>query len=123
MIALREMYPQARKILVENKANGPAVEDQLRNEVPRIELGEPGGGKIARANAVEPHFATSIFLPPGAPDWLVRTDSQDLGWIAEHLAFPNVVHDDQVDAATQAVGYLGGSSSVRKFLAAYGKTG
>ena len=58
----------------------------------------PEGGKVARAAAVSPGIeAGNVYLPHAqiAP-WVT-------GFIEECAAFPNGAHDDQVDAATQAL--------------------
>jgi predicted phage terminase large subunit-like protein len=114
MLALSARYPRTFKKLVENKANGPAVADVLERDIPGITLIEPEGGKIARANAVEPLVAAgNVFLPDprnaeypdgrrGAP-W-VDTDPHgepNGSFLAEITTFPNAAHDDQVDALTQ----------------------
>lgn len=95
---LSAKWPTARLKLIEAAANGVAVEDALRKELPGIVLVTPEGGKQARANAVTPLYeAGNVWLPPPerAP-WIHD-------WIEEHADFPAVVHDDQVDAGTQAL--------------------
>lgn len=95
---LAEKWPQAVEKLVEDKANGPAVIDSLKHKVTGIIPVEPDGGKTARAHAVTPLFeAGNVFIPhPQACVW--TTDFE-----AELLQFPAAAHDDQVDAATQAL--------------------
>jgi predicted phage terminase large subunit-like protein len=97
-----QMRAQAAKwrtlsgFLVEDKANGPAVIAQMRNEIPGLVAVEPDGGKEARAAAVSPLIeAGNVFLPEGAP-WLAD-------FLDEATSFPFGAHDDQVDAATQAL--------------------
>ncbi|GAA1450441.1 phage terminase large subunit [Nesterenkonia lacusekhoensis] len=91
-------YPQAYGILVEDKANGPAVISMLRSEVPGIIPVEPQGSKYARANAIAPYVMSgNVVIPetsllPGAGDLL-----------EEAMNFPNAAHDDTVDALSQAV--------------------
>ena len=94
-------FPLARKKLIENKANGPAIEDQLRKEITGIKLVEPSGGKIARATAAEPALESGhVHLP----------DPRQFPWVKEFIeeaaAFPKGKHDDQVDAASQAIIFL-----------------
>jgi predicted phage terminase large subunit-like protein len=108
--ALSERYPQATRKLVEDKANGPAVVNALRDEVPGLVLVNPEGGKIARANAVVPFVdAGNVSVPREAP-WLRE-------FTAEIAAFPRGRHDDQVDAATQALGFLR-TNSLQRFVSA-----
>jgi len=91
--------------LVEDKANGSAIIDDLRGEIEGLIPVEPEGGKEARAHAVEPQIESgNVFIPEGlipAPQGYkpTRTDT----FIGEHRAFPNATNDDQVDALTQAL--------------------
>jgi predicted phage terminase large subunit-like protein len=93
---LREAWPRARRILIEDKANGSAVIEMLQDELDGILAVEPEGGKEARAASVEPQIeAGNFYLPEGAP-WI---DS----FVEEFALFPKGKHDDQVDATTQAL--------------------
>lgn len=92
---LCERWPMATAKLVEDKANGTAVIDMLRREIPGIIPVEPQGGKEARAAAVSPLVeAGNVHLPHTR--W-----AKDL--IEEAATFPNSPNDDQVDALTQAL--------------------
>ncbi|PRZ15156.1 phage terminase large subunit [Nesterenkonia sandarakina] len=99
--AIKDMhhrYPQAYAILIEDKANGPAIINALQKEVPGIIPVEPQGSKYARANAIAPYVMSgNVVIPesqllPGAADLL-----------EEALNFPNSGHDDTVDALSQAI--------------------
>jgi predicted phage terminase large subunit-like protein len=93
---LRADYPRARRILVEDKANGSAVIELLQDELEGIIAIQPEGGKEARAAACEPQIeAGNVYLPDGAP-WAD-------GFVEEFALFPNGRHDDQVDSLTQAL--------------------
>lgn len=98
--AVARMYPAARTVLIEDKANGPAVIQTLRREMFCIPV-TPLGGKLARLNAVAPAIeAGHVFLPvPERADW---TEA----FIDQFTAFPAGAHDDMVDAATQALNRL-----------------
>jgi predicted phage terminase large subunit-like protein len=95
---LADKWPQALEKLVEDKANGPAVIDSLKNRVSGVIPIEPEGGKTARAHAVTPLFeAGNVYIPhPQACAWASDYES-------ELLQFPASAHDDQVDATTQAL--------------------
>ena len=57
-------YPSARTILVEDTANGPAVIDTLRHEIPGIIAVRPPGDKVQRATACAPRVeAGNVYLP------------------------------------------------------------
>ena len=98
IVALHEKWPIAREILIEDKANGPAVIDTLKRAIPGIIPIEPDGSKLARAHAVTSYWeAGNIFLPnPIIAPW-----SRE--FLSELTAFPVAAHDDQVDAMTQAI--------------------
>jgi predicted phage terminase large subunit-like protein len=101
--ALSRQWPKAATKLIEDKANGPAVIQELRHEVMGLIEVHPEGGKIARANAVSPQVESgNVYLPhPAIAPWV-----EDL--LNETAAFPNGSHDDQVDAMTQALNRLRG---------------
>lgn len=98
----RARFPRtAPRILIEDKANGPAVIDALKHEVSGIVPVEPDGSKEARAHAVTALFeAGNVLLP----------DRSLAPWVDEYrlelTRFPSGAHDDQVDATTQALRYL-----------------
>jgi predicted phage terminase large subunit-like protein len=96
-------YPKAHAILIEDKANGPAIISELRREIAGIVSVDPEGGKLARAQSVAPLWeAGNIELP----------DPQhfDVPWLDEYIhnmcAFPRGVHDDDMDSTSQALIYM-----------------
>ena len=103
--SLSAKWTQAIRKLVEDKANGTAVIDVLRKEIPGLIPVEPEGGKIVRANAVTAVAeAGNIYLPdPSIAPWVHD-------FVEEHAVFPNGANDDQVDAQTQANTYYNSSS-------------
>lgn len=86
--------------LVERAANGYAVIDTLQRELTGVEGVNPKGSKEVRAHAVTPEIAAGkVYLPhPSEPgnEWVHL-------FLDEVAKFPNAKHDDQVDAATQAL--------------------
>jgi predicted phage terminase large subunit-like protein len=99
--ALATRRPRARGKLIEDKANGPAVEQMLRDKMPGIIMIEPDGGKIARWNAVTPLCeAGSVIFP----------DESECPWIGEVIeelvTVPFARNDDDADAMAQALRYL-----------------
>jgi len=94
-------WPQALLKLVEDKANGPAIIDDLKHTVQGLVAVEPRGTKEARAAAVSPVIeAGNVFLPnPLQAPWV-----ED--FLAECSSFPKGAHDDDVDAMTQALDRL-----------------
>ncbi len=98
--AMRQLsykWPQTNRKLVEDKANGTAVMDVLKKELPGIIPVEPFGGKIVRATATTAVAeAGNVYIP----------DPSIAGWIGDFVeemsAFPTGSHDDQVDCYSQA---------------------
>ena len=95
--AMCALHPKsARQILIEDKANGPAIIDTLRRQLPGIVPISPQGSKVARALRVQGLIdAGNVYLKHGAP------------WVSAYLhecgLFPSAAHDDQVDATSQAL--------------------
>lgn len=98
-------WPDARTKLVEDRANGPAVMQSLRRRVPGLIAVQPMGTKEGRVHAVQPDIeAGNVYLPhPRLRPWVAAL-------IDKCAAFPNVAHDDEVDAMTQALLRLSGRS-------------
>lgn len=98
VVALKRKYPQAREILIEDKANGPAVIDSLKKTVAGIIPIEPDGSKLARAHAVTTYWeALNVYIPsPEVYSWVKA-------YVTELTTFPAAAHDDQVDSMTQAL--------------------
>ncbi len=83
---------------VEDKANGTAVINTLKNEIPGLIPFNPEGSKEARAFAVSPEIESgNVWLPCKAlAPWIDD-------WVETMANFPRVAHDDDVDAMTQAL--------------------
>ena len=89
-------FPDSIFVLVEDKANGPAIINMLSAEMEGLIPVKPEGGKVARVNAVLPAIEAGRVHLPRYADF---TDD----FIAECTAFPNGAHDDDVDAMSQAL--------------------
>lgn len=101
--AMRDLsakWPQTTRKLVENKANGTAVIDVLKKEIPGIVPVEPFGGKVVRAHATTAVAeAGNVYIPAASVyPWV-------LDFVEEMAAFPSGAHDDQVDCYSQANAY------------------
>ena len=101
--ACHAMFPQAHAILIEDKANGPAIISELQSQIAGIVAIEPEGGKLSRAQSMSPLWeAGSIELP----------DPQifDVPWLEQYIhdicTFPKAAHDDDMDATSQALIYI-----------------
>lgn len=92
------LHRRAYLKLVEDKANGPAVVDSLRKQVPGLVLVNPDGGKESRASAVTPFYeAGNVWHPSKHLDPRIQQREDTLA------AFPNARHDDPVDTTSQAL--------------------
>jgi predicted phage terminase large subunit-like protein len=96
---LAKRYPKATQ-LVEDAANGPALQSVLQKRYPRIKMVPVDTDKIGRFRAVAPVFERgNVYLPePQVLPW-----AKDV--IEEYVKFPNVEHNDDVDATSQALGH------------------
>lgn len=87
------------RILIENKASGPSVAQELRRmyaaEGYSVMLNDPKGDKVARAYSVQALFADEMIFAPDR-DWADMV-------ITEMASFPRAPHDDLVDTVTQAL--------------------
>lgn len=100
LIAFRSQvarWPQAKLKLVEDKANGPAVINQLQKEIGGIVAFSPTDSKLARAYSMQPFLEAGNFELPDP-----MLDPRVVGFVDECAAFPNGAHDDRVDSFTQA---------------------
>lgn len=98
VVAMTARFPLARRKLIEDKANGPAIMDSLKAEISGMIPVEPDGSKIARAHAITAEWeAGNVWLPhPDIAPWITE-------WIDEVTTFPAAANDDRVDAMTQAL--------------------
>lgn len=94
--AFSAKHPQAHMKLIEDKANGTAVIDYLKNEISGLIAVEPQGGKEVRASAISPQWeAGNVYLPhPSIAPWVGD-------FVEELIQFPQGRNDDQVDCMTQ----------------------
>ncbi|MEU7590609.1 phage terminase large subunit [Micromonospora sp. NPDC049230] len=98
---LAAKWPAALLKLIEDKANGTAVINMLRNQIPGIVPIEPTKSKVERAYAVSPYVeARQVWLPaPEMAPWVE-------GFTEEAKTFPKAANDDRVDTFTQALDRL-----------------
>ena len=96
---MKQLYPETRYIVIEDKANGSAIIQTLRSKYIGVISVTPKGGKVSRVNAISPAIESgNVLLPEGEP-WVEE-------FIDEFTAFPAGAHDDCVDACSQGLGYL-----------------
>jgi len=98
VIDMTKKHPKAITKLIEDKANGPAVEDVLKSKIPGIVLVNPQGGKEARLHAVSGLFqAGNVYVPhPELASWVPA-------YRVQVATFPRGINDDMVDQTSQAL--------------------
>lgn len=99
ILTMREKH-RPHVIVIEAKANGDAIIEQLQREGCAELVGiTPKASKLARARASSPQIeAGNVWLPRGAR-WAEHM-------VEEHAAFPLGKHDDTVDMMSQLLNYL-----------------
>jgi predicted phage terminase large subunit-like protein len=100
MIKVANMYRDCNKVIVEAKANGPAIIDTLKGKISGIVGFIPDSSKEARANAVAPQIqAGNVWLPDpiSFPEYKELIEI----FVKEWTTFPNGSHDDCVDMTSQ----------------------
>jgi predicted phage terminase large subunit-like protein len=85
-------------VLVEDKANGSAIIQELKNILAVTSI-TPKESKYARAEACTGYFSLGKILLPKSPRWLEE-------YMKEHQMFPNSKYDDQVDCTSQYLNYM-----------------
>jgi predicted phage terminase large subunit-like protein len=101
-IAKKEyQYWQPDNVLIEAKATGTSLQQELRKMGIPVTMYSPGGrrqgqDKVSRANAVAPILESGMVWYPENEDF-----AQDL--VEECASFPNGAHDDQVDVMVMAL--------------------
>lgn len=81
-------------VLVEDKASGQSLIQDMREEgLPVIKI-EPEAGKVTRMSSQAPLLEAGLVLLPESATWMYDFEQ-------EMINFPLVKHDDQVDALSQ----------------------
>jgi len=94
-------WPMIHAKLVEDKANGTAIIEDLSSSVGGLIAVEPQGGKEARASVMQPYCESgNVYLPdPSIAPWI-----ED--YMEEFRNFPNGKNDDYVDSSSQAIVWM-----------------
>ena len=119
IIGLIKKHSDYTVIIVENKANGPALIDVMRNHGIKKILSWPPKGtqmksKQERLHSVSPLYQTGcVYYPP-----------IEISWVAGHkkevTSFPYGLSDDAVDCESQALTYL--NRQTPSFFGRYNET-
>jgi predicted phage terminase large subunit-like protein len=92
-------------IVIEDKASGTQLIQDLQGEVYGVQAYEPppGNDKGMRLHAQSAVFEQGFVLLPSSAPWLTE-------YVTEITGFPGTKYDDQVDSTTQALDYMRGPS-------------
>ena len=112
--ALVKEFPMIDEIVIEDKANGPAIIETLQyvEGMAPIVAVNPKGGKYSRAQAISPFVQTgqvhvfTDFTPDEVVDIEQTTNKVLLpheAFIEQFARFPFAKHDDMVDAGSQGL--------------------
>ena len=106
------------ELLVEDKANGSAIIDQLKREAVgySIHACNPLGGKVARGNAAAPSYEQGLVLHPAGDHPRLRILEEQL----LSLGVREDGNDDLADSVTQAVCYVNASGPMSFSTVAWG---
>ena len=95
----RNLYGPINAVVIEDRANGPAIIQRLKLTVPGVIGVNPEGGKTARL------FAAAAEWEAG--DWFLDRNAAWTEPLIEQLTmFPNAANDDMADALSQAACWL-----------------
>lgn len=99
ILTVKKLYPEARYVLIEDKANGSAIIQTLQSQILGVIGITPKGGKVSRVNSIAPAVESGhVYLPQGMP----FTEE----FVDQFTAFPAAQHDDMVDAASQCLNWM-----------------
>jgi predicted phage terminase large subunit-like protein len=99
ILDMHRTHAPVAAVLVEDKANGPAIIKRLQCNIPGVIAINPQGGKFSRMFAAAPEWQ--------AGNWYV---SRNAAWgealVEQVVMFPAARHDDLADAMSQAAIWL-----------------
>lgn len=102
----------ANVILIEDKASGTQLIQELRQVNYRVKGVKPEGEKIMRMVAQTPAIEAGRVLLPKQAAWLAE-------YVHELTTFPKAKYDDQVDSTAQALKWIGKEGQTPAAIAYY----
>lgn len=102
-------YEKYKAIYIEDKANGSAIIQSLRDEIGGIIPVEPRGGKVSRVEAISERVEAGNFYLPRDKDFTWE-------FVDQCAVFPNGRHDDIVDAFSQCAIRLVRARTIERFV-------
>ena len=96
---------KANVVLIEDKASGTQLAQELRNTVRGVRAVKCELDKVMRMFAQTPEFEAGSVLLPMHASWLDA-------YVDELTSFPKAKYDDQVDSTAQALKWITGDGQV-----------
>jgi predicted phage terminase large subunit-like protein len=92
----------ARTILIEDKASGTQLIQELKQTLSKVQGIKPENDKVMRMVAQTPEIEAGVVLLPKEAHWLSD-------YVYELTTFPKSKYDDQVDSTAQALKWITGA--------------
>ncbi|MDR7135026.1 putative phage terminase large subunit-like protein [Lysobacter niastensis] len=102
----------ARAVLIEDKASGTQLIQELKQTTSRVKGIKSEGDKVMRMLAQTPEIENGNVLLPSKAHWLPD-------YVQELTAFPKAKYDDQVDSTAQALKWITGEGREPGILVYY----
>lgn len=106
ILDMKAKWPNVRTVLIEDKANGSAVIEVLKQRIAGIIPVQPEGGKEVRIAAITPYLEAGNLVLPLSAQWVAD-------FVEEAVSFPKGKHDDAIDMTAYALVRLCGSQQNR----------
>lgn len=104
LLSLKAKWRRITTVAIEDKANGPAIIELLKQQIPGVIPIEPEGGKEARIHACSKWIESGNFWLPATSSWGNSDEDQQVeDFVEEACAFPMARHDDAIDVTAQAL--------------------
>jgi predicted phage terminase large subunit-like protein len=91
-------WPEATLKLIEDKANGPAIIEDLRSDIDGIIAVQNNDGVLAGAWAIQAWCEAGNVWIPDSSEWPEADD-----WLDEICTYPKATYDDRVACLVQAI--------------------
>ena len=111
VIEQAEMWT-ATTVLIEDKASGTQLVQELRQTLSKVTGVKPEGDKVMRMQAQTPPIENGMVLLPKEAHWLGD-------YVQELVTFPKAKYDDQVDSTAQALKWISQGAGNDAYIRAY----
>jgi predicted phage terminase large subunit-like protein len=102
----------ATAVLIEDKASGTQLIQELRETMSKVKGVKPEGDKVMRMLAQTPPIENGMVLLPKDAHWLAD-------YVQELTTFPKAKYDDQVDSTAQALKWISQGAGNDAYILGY----